>query len=236
MSKNFLPFRELEFVERFDVRDRTVDELLSLVSGETVRNAPEIAVLSRMTLSEMTGALGIGSQGARKIQAALELGNREISLPKNKMIRCGEDVAEYFRSRLSHQLKESFWLLTLDQKHHPIDCHKISEGTLSMTPAHPREAFSPAVKDAAGAVLYIHNHPSGDPTPSNDDIVLTKRLVECGNLLGIRVLDHVVVAKNGHSSLKHLGYIEDSAWSPSLVAEAMPKDDSLSHKPARFSR
>ena len=193
-------------IEPFEARDRTTKELLSLLAGKTVREVPSPSELARMTPVEMAERLGIDGEGVKKIQTALELSRRTVLLQRKplSMMHPGA-VAHYFQERLGHYRKESFWVLTLDQKHNPLDCHRISEGTLSMTPVHPREAFIPAIRDSAAAVIFVHNHPSGDPDPSMDDRDLTRRLSECGKLLGIRVLDHLVVGSDGHYSFEAHG-------------------------------
>lgn len=194
-------------IEPFNVRDRTTGELLSMIARSPVKNVPPLRDLSRMTSAEMAERLGIDRGSARTIQAALELSSRSRTLPKTRTLRNSNSVAEYFRERLQEHRKESFWALTLNQKNQPIDCHKISEGSLSATLVHPREAFIPALRDSAAAVIFVHNHPSGDPDPSLDDRDLTRRLSECGHLLGIRVLDHLVVGSNGHYSFEGQGEI-----------------------------
>ena len=101
--------------------------------------------------------------------------------------------------------RESFWALLLDTRHRLQNAVRISEGSLTMTLVHPREAFSPALRESAAAVLFVHNHPSGDPEPSKDDWALTVRLIECGEILGIRVLDHVVLGDHAYVSLRDRG-------------------------------
>ena len=188
-------------VERFDVRERTTGELLSLVAGSPVKEVPTLPDLSRMTSVEMAERLGIDRKGAQTIQAALELAHRSRTLDRNALhFPDASAISAWFRERLGEHRKESFWVLTLDQKHKIIDCHRISEGTLSMVPVHPREVFNPVLRDSAAAVIFVHNHPSGDPTPSWGDHVLTHRLSECGDLLGIRVLDHLIVGSEEHYS------------------------------------
>ena len=211
-------------VEPFDVRKRTTAELLSMIAGRPVEWSSGVSEISRMTVSEISRNLKVDPEGARRIQASLELLGRELVLPRNIRIRAGNDVADYFRARLSGYDRESFWTLTLDQKHHPIDCHQISEGTLSMTPVHPREAFSKVIRDSAAAVIFIHNHPSGDPSPSEEDVSLTRRLCECGAILGIRVLDHIVVGREGFASLRDMGLVPDNQNRAAMAAESVHEE------------
>jgi len=163
--------------------------------------------LSRALVPELSKIKGVGLAKGAQILAALELGRRlsERSLVPEESIRSGESVYRLLGPRLREERKESFWVLLLDTKHRLRRLEKISEGTLSMTPVHPREAFSPAVRESAAAVIFVHNHPSGDPEPSPDDWALTSRLVECGTLLGIRVLDHVVTGDHAFVSLRDRG-------------------------------
>lgn len=190
-------------IEPFNIRDRTTAELLSLIAGKPVKDAPDLRELSRMTSHELSNRLGIDRDGTERLQAALELASRSRPLTNTtNVLKDDRAVSDYFRERLQNHQKESFWVLTLDQRHRPIDCHRISEGSLTMTLVHPREAFAPALRDSAAAVIFVHNHPSGNPDPSPDDRELTERLLECGNLLGIRVVDHLVVGSEGHYSFR----------------------------------
>jgi len=97
--------------------------------------------------------------------------------------------------------REAFWMLLLDGRNRVRDELCVSEGTLTATLVHPREVFGPALRGAAAAVILVHNHPSGDPTPSAEDVQLTDRMIQAGELVGIRVLDHVVVAQGGWASV-----------------------------------
>ena len=163
--------------------------------------------LSRQLVADLSKVKGVGLAKGAQILAALELGRRlaDRSLVPDEVIRSGESVYRILGPRLREDRKESFWVLLLDQKHRLRKSERISEGTLSMTPVHPREAFSPAIRESSAAVIFVHNHPSGDPEPSPDDWSLTARLVECGRLLGIRVLDHVVVGDHAFVSLRDRG-------------------------------
>ena len=117
---------------------------------------------------------------------------REASGPA---IRSAEDIAKTFPDAAAMD-REVFYVLTLTQKNEVIDRHMVSIGTLSAALVHPREAFKPAILDGAACVAFLHNHPSGDPTPSREDRELTRRLKEAGELLGITVLDHVIIGRD----------------------------------------
>ncbi|HMO15235.1 MAG TPA: JAB domain-containing protein, partial [Pirellulaceae bacterium] len=112
-------------------------------------------------------------------------------------ITCTANAIAYCETRfnrLAHDSsKEEFHIVTLDTKNQVIDTHQISVGILDASLVHPREVYRAAIKDAASSILLVHNHPSGDPTPSREDHAVTERLEECGKLIGIRVLDHIIV-------------------------------------------
>ena len=123
-----------------------------------------------------------------------------------KQISCPRDAAAILRDRLTEEAVEVFGILMVDTKHRVTGWHGVSRGTLDSALVHPREVFCPAIRDMAAAIILAHNHPSGDPTPSRDDVALTKRLVEAGELLGIAVLDHVIIGDTGrYCSFKETG-------------------------------
>ncbi len=121
-------------------------------------------------------------------------------------VKSGSDFAEMFKD-ISCLDKEAFFVVTLSQKNSTIDRHLVSMGTLTASLVHPREAFRPALQDGAAAVAFVHNHPSGDPTPSSDDMSLTKRLKDAADLLGIRILDHVIVGRGRYFSFVDEGLL-----------------------------
>jgi DNA repair protein RadC len=139
-----------------------------------------------------------------QIMAGIELGRRISQLRDEvpvvvERIRGSEDAIR-FCSRAFGRLavdgkQEEFHIVTLDTQHGPINTHLITIGTLDASLVHPREVFRAAIRDAASAILLVHNHPSGDPTPSREDKAVTERLSQVGELVGIRVLDHIIVAK-----------------------------------------
>jgi DNA repair protein RadC len=120
-----------------------------------------------------------------------------------------QDLVSLFQPRLQHLRKEIFKVVLLDTKHQILKDVTVSEGTLSASLVHPREAFLPAIKESAAAVIFLHNHPSGDPTPSAEDKELTQRLMEVGRLVGIGVLDHVIIGTGspGYMSFRDAGLL-----------------------------
>ena len=123
-----------------------------------------------------------------------------------KPIGSPRDAAAILRDRLAEEAVEVFGILLLDTKHRVNRWYQVSRGTLDSALVHPRGVFCPAIRDMAAAIVLAHNHPSGDPTPSRQDLTLTKRLVEAGELLGIPVLDHVIIGDTGrYCSFKETG-------------------------------
>ena len=146
-----------------------------------------------------------------QIMAGIELGRRiakvqqnsEQSVTKITSTKLAVAYCENEFARLAHDaVQEEFHIVTLDTKHKPIRTHRITVGTLDASLVHPREVFRPAIRDAASAVLLVHNHPSGDPTPSREDHQVTEQLTEAGKLLGINVLDHIIVASQRSLSIR----------------------------------
>ncbi|MFM2216618.1 MAG: hypothetical protein RL240_936 [Planctomycetota bacterium] len=152
----------------------------------------------------------IRSDSYCQIMAGIELGRRiailrDIEPPIPERIRGSDDAIQMCLKRFARLaadgLQEEFHIVTLDTQHGPITSHRITVGTLDASLVHPREVFRFAIRDSASAIILVHNHPSGDPTPSREDIAVTDRLSKVGELVGIRVLDHIVVAKNGGRSI-----------------------------------
>lgn len=150
-------------------------------------------------LSELCNVKGMGPAKAAQLKAAFTLSKRiqgEPSDPKDPF-RTSEDVCRYYSPRLDGLKKEVFICALLDSKNRPFKDITVSEGTITTSLVHPREVFNPAIKESAVSVLFVHNHPSGDPAPSKDDMEITKRLVETGKVIGIGVLDHIIIGYNG---------------------------------------
>jgi DNA repair protein RadC len=154
--------------------------------------------------AELTEIKGIGQAKAAQIIAALELGRRVVSEKNgnNVSFRCSEEVANYYIPLLKDLKKEQFRVLLLDIKNRVIKEVLISQGSLTSSIVHPREVIKPAVKESAASVIFIHNHPSGDPEPSIDDMEITDRLCKSFSIMGIGVLDHIIVAEGGYFSFK----------------------------------
>ena len=158
---------------------------------------------------EMAVIRGIGPKKAKQLQALYELMLRCQGLSKAKVppgIRSPQDAFQYFR-QLSYRTQEEFHILLLNTKNRVLSSSHVATGILDGALVAPREVFTRAIKQAAAAVVLVHNHPSGDTTPSHEDKVLTARMVEAGKILGIDVLDHLIVGHLGYSSAKEDGWL-----------------------------
>lgn len=152
---------------------------------------------------------GLSHKQALSILAALEFSRRSRVqlLPRCRSFRTSCEIYTYFRPRFEGVKRECFWGVLLDGKNRIIRVIRISEGSLTRSIVHPREVFRPAIREAAAGILFVHNHPSGEPEPSQEDIQITQRLAEGGKLLGIRVLDHVIIGTCRYFSFADEGMI-----------------------------
>lgn len=155
---------------------------------------------------ELTHIKGVGPAKARQIVSTLKLA-RALNTPRAEsyVIRKPEDVFQLMRFTVGHLMHEEFWILPLNTKNHVICKERISVGSLSAAVVHPRECYRFLLQRAAASWIAVHNHPSSDCTPSQEDVQLTKRLAEAGELLGISILDHVIVSTDSFCSLKERG-------------------------------
>ncbi len=171
--------------------------------------ATGLAAFAALTPQEMGKMKGIGPAKAVTIAAAIELGKRINSMAgiERPVIKSPRDAADLTMARLRHETKEHFMVLLLSTKHHVLAMPVISVGTLNASLVHPRELFREAINYSAASVILVHNHPSGDPSPSQEDITLTRKMVKAGELLDIAVLDHIIIGDNRYVSLKEKGII-----------------------------
>jgi len=196
----------------------SAQEILALVLGRGIKGESVMVtsqkLLSRFgnlkgvanaSIEELTQINGIGMAKAAQIKATLELSRRLEADAGDKhmpVLKSPEDVASVVRSRLKGKKKEHFMVLCLDTRNRLIGCRPVSVGSLDTSVVHPREVFKEAVSSSAASVIFVHNHPSGDPEPSKEDIELTRRLAKAGEIIGIDVLDHIIVCDKEHLSLK----------------------------------
>lgn len=158
-------------------------------------------------------AAAVGDTAYCQIMAGIELGRRvamSFAQNKDRVSRITDSVealrfcGDHFARRANDAAQEEFHVVTLDAQLHVVGTHLISVGILDRSLVHAREVFRPAIKDAAKSIILVHNHPSGDPTPSEEDLLVTRRLEEAGATLGVHVLDHIVVARGGEVSIREL--------------------------------
>lgn len=197
--------------------DRLSDEgLLAVLIGESadvglrtlLEEHPIPDGLWRVCAEDLVALEGVGPAAAARVLACLEISRRAAcwKASRRPTVSTPEDVVELCAAQLRGLDREHFWGLALNTKNHLLRMVEVSIGSLNASIVHPRELFKDAVKVSAASMVVVHNHPSGDPSPSGADIQLTRRLVKAGDVLGIEVLDHVIIGDGGeHSSLRDLG-------------------------------
>jgi len=222
MSKSFtihdLPKEERprERLIRFGEQALSAQELLQLILGRGIAGESVVVTaqkllsqfgslqkLAEASIEELSLIKGIGPAKATQLKAVFEIGRRiaSQSLPyKSKDLSEPKKVYELIKSKLKDYHKEHFYMIALNSRNHSIT--EVSVGSLDSSIVHPREVFEEAIRNNAASVVFVHNHPSGDPEPSEDDLIITKRLVEAGKIIGIEVIDHIIVTKDGFLSFK----------------------------------
>ena len=179
--------------------------------GKTLINRfGSIEQMSQASLKELTEIPGIGPAKAIALMAAFQLSrnmHKELAEKEFNYFKQPSDVAKIFIPILGHEKKEVFAIAFLDTAGKYIGSEKITVGTLNASLVHAREIFKPAIKNSAASIILVHNHPSGQLTPSAEDLKITKQIVEAGKLLDINVHDHLIVTQDAYTSLKEEGYI-----------------------------
>jgi DNA repair protein RadC len=165
--------------------------------------------IDEASVSELASVKGIGPAKIAQIKACLEISRRigNQRWQTGEPLRSSEDVFRHFRDHLEKEKRELFYVVLLNNKNRKIREVKISEGSLTASLVHPREVYNPVIRESAAAVIFVHNHPSGDPAPSPEDVDITRRLKEVGEVMGIRVLDHVVIGQDRYFSFSDKGMI-----------------------------
>jgi len=191
------------------LRTGTKNESVMELSQRLLKKFDGLRMLKDATIEEITKINGIGSVKAIQILAALELGRRinKLRYEERYTIRSPEDAAKYVMDDMRFLSQEHFVAIYLNTKNQVIHKQSIFIGSLNASIVHPREVFKEALRRSSASIICVHNHPSGDPTPSREDIEVTKRLVECGKIIGIDVLDHLIIGDTKYISLKEKGYV-----------------------------
>jgi DNA repair protein RadC len=192
------------------LRTGTAEETAVQLGERILLAAGSLAELPRFGLDEFLAIKGMGPAKAVTLLAAIELANRLSSRSRYESLTISSpaDAAGLVIEEMRHYLREHFRVLLLDTKNKVLGMEEISIGSLNTSLVHPREVFRPAIRKACASVILIHNHPSGDPTPSSEDIAVTRRLYEAGRLLGIEVLDHVVIGDGRFVSFREKGLLK----------------------------
>jgi DNA repair protein RadC len=217
------PERPRERLQKLGPAALSSQELLALVIGrgipkksvmtiaqELLARFGNVKAISQASLEELSQVKGIGIAKAAQIRACFELGRREDLEPPDPVpfdIKNPEAVVKAIRASLQDKAKEHFKLILLNSRNRIIGISTISIGTLTTSLVHPREVFKEAIMHSAASVVLAHNHPSGDPDPSEDDLKITKKLVESGKILSIEVIDHIIIGKDNHYSFREKGLI-----------------------------
>ncbi len=181
------------------------------LAGRLLVTFGSLDALSRAQPDELTRQVGIGPTKATAVLAAFELGRRAQAAPaaRRPAIRTPGDVAALLGGQMRHLDREHFRAVLLNTRHEVLDAPSVAVGGLDSAPIHPREVFKEAIRRSAAAVILVHNHPSGTPEPSADDLRITARLREAGRVVGIEVLDHVIIGDGRFVSLRERGALTD---------------------------
>lgn len=179
------------------------------LAEQVLAKAKSLRDLPLLTVEELMEIKGVGQVKGIQIKAALELGKRIASSfrEEKQSITSPKDVADIMMEQMRFYQKEYFKVVLLNTKNMIISSEIVSIGSLNSSIVHPREIFSLAIKKNSAAVILVHNHPSGDPTPSREDVEVTKRLVEAGSIIGIEVLDHLIIGEGKYYSFREGGLL-----------------------------
>lgn len=191
------------------LRTGTKDESVLQLANRLLNHFEGLRMLKDATIEELTMMKGIGKTKAIQIMAAVELGRRigNLRYDERYVIRSPEDGAKFVMEDMRFLTQEHFVCLYLNTKNQVLHKQTIFIGSLNASIVHPREVFKEAFRRSAASIICIHNHPSGDPAPSKEDIEVTKRLSECGKIIGIDLLDHLIIGDGKFVSLKEKGYV-----------------------------
>lgn len=214
--------RPREKLLKYGAEILTNSELLALIIGFGSKRDSAITLAQKIIYNNNKGLLniidtdaellksynGINDAKAAKILAVAELSKRISRERVNKIkIASPQTIAALLLEEMRYLKKEVFKIVLLDTKNNIISINNVSVGCLDSTIVHPREVFLDAIKNSSAAIILVHNHPSGEVEPSKDDINITNRIIECGKIIGIKVLDHIIIGDGNYLSFKEKGYI-----------------------------
>ncbi|MDG5470950.1 RadC family protein [Jeotgalibacillus sp. ET6] len=191
------------------LRTGTRKESVLNLSNRLLHQFEGLRLLKEASLEEIMTISGIGQAKAVQVMAAIEIGRRisNLTFEDRYVIRSPEDGANFLMNDMRFLQQEHFVCLYLNTKNQVMHQQTIFIGSLNASIVHPREVFKEAFRRSAASIVCAHNHPSGDPAPSKEDIDVTRRLVECGKMIGIEVLDHLIIGDKKYVSLKEKGYM-----------------------------
>ncbi|MDF2839706.1 MAG: hypothetical protein K0Q99_477 [Clostridia bacterium] len=189
------------------LRTGTKNESAIDIAYKILKQQDGIGFLLDSKAEELSSIHGIGPAKAAQLKAAVELGKRLATqtYKKEVFIRCSKDAANSVMEDMRYLKKEHMKAILLNIKCGLVSIEEISIGSINSSIVHPREVFAPAIKKSCASIILVHNHPSGDPTPSQEDINITRRLMEGGKILGIEVVDHIIIGDGKYISLKDRG-------------------------------
>ncbi|PZU50257.1 MAG: hypothetical protein DI568_03810 [Sphingomonas sp.] len=204
-ADGFHDYELLEYVLALAIPRQDVKPL----AKELLTQFGDLPTLLAASPGELTRIKGVGESvaAALKFVEALSIRQLQRKALEKPLLSNFDAVTDYLHARLAHELTEEFRVLFLDNKNRLVRDEKFGEGTVNQSPAYPREIVKRAIELQASAVILVHNHPSGDPTPSRDDIQLTRAIADAAKPLGIAVHDHLIIARTGHRSLRADGLI-----------------------------
>lgn len=213
--------RPRERLQRHGAEALSSQELLALILGRGIKGESVMVTAQRLlsafgnvkniseaSIEELSAIKGIGIAKASQLKASFELARRKDDHDKIQIpVKSHQDVIKLVKQQLKNKKKEHFLILCLDTRNNLIRIGNISTGTLDANLVHPREVFKEAIQSLSSSIILVHNHPSGNPEPSDADIDITKRILETGKIVGIDVLDHIIVADNKSFSFKEKGVV-----------------------------
>ncbi len=190
------------------------DEPVGVLAARLLESAGGLGSLYRLGVAEMVVQSGIGPGKACRISAAFELGRRAAARPldRGKRVTCSRDVVAALGARLAGAVREHFWVVALDTKNRPLAEIEVAVGGLNACALNPADVFRAVLRQPCASVVLVHNHPSGEPSPSEQDIALTRRLRRAGELIGLAVLDHVIIAEQGYFSFCDAGLLSGDGF------------------------